>query len=69
MTMCIYCHFLKAVKFMDKFGKEQEIYYREDVDKLACVTKKEHMKGNELMDNFRYIIFWQNLLSFRDFVV
>lgn len=46
-------HAQQAVKFMDKFGKEQEMYYKEDIDKLACVTKREHMKGNELMDNFR----------------
>lgn len=39
---------------MDKFGLEQEAYYQEDIDKLGCVTKREHMKGNELMDNFRY---------------
>lgn len=46
-------HAKQAVKFMDKFGKEQEMYYSDDIDKLACVTKREHMKGNELMDNFR----------------
>ncbi|GAB6019682.1 hypothetical protein CHUAL_001238 [Chamberlinius hualienensis] len=46
-------HVDQAKLFMDKFGKEQELYYQNDIDKLACVTKKEHMKGNELMDNFR----------------
>lgn len=38
---------------MDKFGPEQEHYYLDDVKKLSCLTKKEHMKGNEFMDNFR----------------
>ncbi|KFM77750.1 Transcription initiation factor TFIID subunit 5, partial [Stegodyphus mimosarum] len=46
-------HEAKAKYFMDKFGPEQEEYYLDDVKKLSCLTKKDHMKGNEFMDNFR----------------
>lgn len=46
-------HQQQAVKFMERFGPEQEEYYQEDVKRLSCLTKKEHMKGNEFMDNFR----------------
>lgn len=46
-------HERQAVKFMERFGPEQEEYYQEDVKRLGCLTKKEHMKGNEFMDNFR----------------
>lgn len=49
--------YIAARYFMDKFGPEQEHYYLDDVKKLSCLTKKEHMKGNEFMDNFRYFIF------------
>ena len=41
-----------AKGFMQKYGPRQERYYEEDIKKLSFVTKKEHMKGNELMDNF-----------------
>ena len=41
-----------AKNFIAKFGPRQESYYQEDIKKLSFVTKKEHMKGNELMDNF-----------------
>ncbi|KAL1479720.1 hypothetical protein MTO96_051631 [Rhipicephalus appendiculatus] len=46
-------HERQALKFMERFGPEQEEYYQEDVKRLGCLTKKEHMKGNEFMDNFR----------------
>ncbi|XP_042903545.1 transcription initiation factor TFIID subunit 5 [Parasteatoda tepidariorum] len=46
-------HESQALYFMDRFGPEQEEYYLEDVKKLSCLTKKDHMKGNEFMDNFR----------------
>jgi hypothetical protein len=26
--------------------------YQDDIKRLSFVTRKEHMKGNELMDNF-----------------
>ncbi|XP_037271132.2 TATA-box binding protein associated factor 5 isoform X1 [Rhipicephalus microplus] len=46
-------HERQALKFMERFGPEQEEYYQEDVKRLGCLTKKDHMKGNEFMDNFR----------------
>lgn len=46
-------HEKQAIKFMERFGPEQEEYYQEDVKRLSCLTKKDHMKGNEFMDNFR----------------
>ncbi len=42
----------EAKRFVEKFGSIQECYYQEDIKKLSFVTKREHMKGNELMDNF-----------------
>ena len=42
----------EAKRFVQKFGSIQESYYQEDIKKLSFVTKREHMKGNELMDNF-----------------
>merc|ERR1712012_780485 len=41
-----------AKEFIAKFGPRQESYYQEDIKKLSFVTKKDHMKGNELMENF-----------------
>ena len=41
-----------AKHFIAKFGPRQESYYQEDIKKLSFVTKKDHMKGNELMENF-----------------
>jgi len=41
-----------AKEFIAKFGPRQESYYQEDIKKLSYVTKKDHMKGNELMENF-----------------
>ena len=45
-------HEQAAIDFIAKFGPRQESYYQEDIKKLSFVTKKEHMKGNELMENF-----------------
>jgi len=45
-------HEAAAKSFMALFGPVQESYYQEDIKKLSYVTKKDHMKGNELMDNF-----------------
>jgi len=42
----------QAKSFIAAFGPRQESYYQEDIKKLSYVTKKDHMKGNELMDNF-----------------
>ena len=41
-----------AKQFIEKFGCRQESYYQDDIRRLSYVTRKEHMKGNELMDNF-----------------
>ena len=41
-----------AKEFIVKFGPRQESYYQEDIKKLSFVTKKDHMKGNKLMENF-----------------
>ncbi|UYV76082.1 TAF5 [Cordylochernes scorpioides] len=38
---------------MIKYGLRQEEYYMDDINRLSCVTKREHMKGNMFMDNFR----------------
>ncbi|GLH04111.1 hypothetical protein R5R35_003384 [Gryllus longicercus] len=46
-------HEEQAIKLMQKFGKDQEEYYQEDIKKLSYVTKKDHMKGNELTDTFK----------------
>uniref|UniRef100_A0A1B6DEK0 Transcription initiation factor TFIID subunit 5 n=1 Tax=Clastoptera arizonana TaxID=38151 RepID=A0A1B6DEK0_9HEMI len=46
-------HEEKAIKFMDKFSIDQEIYYQEDLKRLSHVTKKDHMKGHELTDTFK----------------
>ncbi|ESO82043.1 hypothetical protein LOTGIDRAFT_135304, partial [Lottia gigantea] len=46
-------HESTAKSFMEKFSKDQEEYYQNDISKLATVTKPEHMKGNQLMENFK----------------
>lgn len=46
-------HAEKAVGLMRRFGPEQDTYYQEDLRKLAMVTKRDHMKGNELTDTFK----------------
>ena len=55
-------HEKEAIEFMNKFTTYQEDYYLDDIRKLAVVTKKEQMKGNELIDNFRST---QNLFTIR----
>lgn len=42
-----------AIGFFEKFSKDQEEYYKDDLKKLSTVTKKEHMQGNLLMENFK----------------
>ncbi|KAL1124566.1 hypothetical protein AAG570_001190, partial [Ranatra chinensis] len=46
-------HETQAIKLMERFGKEQEHYYQDDLKKLAMVTKREHMNGNEITDTFK----------------
>merc|ERR1712038_326193 len=42
-----------AQKYVAEFGPKQEPFYQEDIKKLSYITKREHMKGSELMENFR----------------
>ena len=44
---------LAAVNFFRNFSREQEDYYQDDLNQLSFVTKKEHMKGNQLMESFK----------------
>lgn len=46
-------HEHEASKFMEKFTQDQEDYYQEDLKKISIITKKEHMKGSDLMENFK----------------
>ncbi|XP_077997297.1 transcription initiation factor TFIID subunit 5-like [Glandiceps talaboti] len=46
-------HGKEAKSLYDRFQGIQEEYYEDDLVKLATVTKKDHMKSNELMTNFR----------------
>ena len=47
-----YQHEDDARHFIQTYGPRQESYYQEDIKKLSFVTKKDHMKYNELMNNF-----------------
>lgn len=42
-----------AIEFMEKYSQYQENYYLEDIHKLAIITKKDQLKCDELIDNFR----------------
>lgn len=46
-------HTEKAIALMKRFGPEQDTYYQDDLRKLAMVTKRDHMNGNELTDTFK----------------
>ncbi|XP_069836327.1 transcription initiation factor TFIID subunit 5 [Dendropsophus ebraccatus] len=46
-------HENEAKSFFDKFHGDQECYYEDDLRILASLSKKEHMKGNETMLDFR----------------
>ncbi|XP_066156213.1 transcription initiation factor TFIID subunit 5 [Euwallacea fornicatus] len=46
-------HSDQAVSLMKKFGPEQDVYYQDDLMKLAMVTRRDHMNGNELTDTFK----------------
>ncbi|XP_018408900.1 PREDICTED: transcription initiation factor TFIID subunit 5 [Nanorana parkeri] len=46
-------HENKAKSFFDRFHGDQECYYEDDLRILASLSKKEHMKGNETMLDFR----------------
>ncbi|XP_068954964.1 transcription initiation factor TFIID subunit 5 [Petaurus breviceps papuanus] len=46
-------HENEAKSFFEKFHGDQECYYQDDLRVLSSLTKKEHMKGNETMLDFR----------------
>nr|XP_022904363.1 transcription initiation factor TFIID subunit 5 [Onthophagus taurus] len=46
-------HTEKAIDLMRKFGPEQDLYYQDDLKKLALIIKRDHMNGNELADTFK----------------
>lgn len=46
-------HTEKAIMLMKRFGPEQDVYYQSDLKRLALVTKRDHMNGNELTDTFK----------------
>jgi len=48
-------HEEQAIQFMERFGCDHEEYYQADLKRLSHVTKKDHMKGNELTDTFKYV--------------
>ncbi|XP_043844205.1 transcription initiation factor TFIID subunit 5 [Dromiciops gliroides] len=46
-------HENEAKSFFEKFHGDQECYYQDDLRVLSSLTKKEHMKGNETLLDFR----------------
>jgi hypothetical protein len=46
-------HEEQAIQLMERFGHDHEKYYQADLKRLSHVTKKDHMKGNELTDTFK----------------
>ncbi|XP_066467126.1 transcription initiation factor TFIID subunit 5 [Tiliqua scincoides] len=46
-------HENEAKSFFEKFHGDQECYYLDDLRVLSSLTKKEHMRGNETMLDFR----------------
>ncbi|XP_070801565.1 transcription initiation factor TFIID subunit 5 [Pituophis catenifer annectens] len=46
-------HENEAKSFFQKFHGDQECYYQDDLRVLSSLTKKEHMRGNETMLDFR----------------
>ncbi|XP_044293889.1 transcription initiation factor TFIID subunit 5 isoform X2 [Varanus komodoensis] len=46
-------HENEAKSFFEKFHGDQECYYQDDLRVLSSLTKKEHMRGNETMLDFR----------------
>ena len=53
-------HESNASKFMQRFAPDQEEYYRDDLKKVSFIIKKEHMKGSDLMENFK----WEAIFKF-----
>lgn len=55
LILILYDHKEHAVKFLEKFGPEQEDYYQDDLKRLAMVENKEQIKGNELAEIYKYV--------------
>ena len=55
-----YLIFFAAQSFFACFRGSQEDYHEEDLSKLAAITRREHMKSNELMGTLRY---WNRLCA------
>lgn len=53
LLLILYDHNEHAVKFLEKFGPEQEDYYQEDLAKLSIVKNKDQIKGHELANIYR----------------
>lgn len=46
-------HEAEAIKFIQKFGPGQELYYQNDIRNLAIITKKEELNDNTLVSNYK----------------
>ncbi len=46
-------HEEQAKELMERFGPQQEYYYQDDLKRLAMITKREQMSGNDLIDTFK----------------
>lgn len=46
---------ISAKAFFGRFSPDQEWYYQDDLLKLSTVTKAEHMEGNQLLENFKWV--------------
>lgn len=46
-------HEEQAKELMMKFGPEQEYFYQDDLKRLAMVTKRDQMSGNDITDTFK----------------
>lgn len=57
LALILYDHNEHASNFFEKFGAEQEDYCQEDLMRLAAVKTKDQIKGNELAEIYRYLVF------------
>ena len=46
-------HEEQAKKLLSKFGPEQEYYYQDELARLAMVSRRDQMSGNDLTDTFK----------------
>ena len=57
-------YYFTAQSFFACFRGSQEDYHEEDLSKLSAITRREHMKSNELMGTLRYM--YHTILIFYD---